>query len=127
MRRRSNTDRAKLIQKADALWRQVIRKEFENKCAVWGWQWRCAGYPNRLEAHHIIRRAAVSTRWHPLNGILLSPQMHEWAHAHHPEFIEWLGVAYPARYEFAISPHPPQKVYTHEITQTILQLKDMLT
>ena len=54
-------------------WRRAIRAKYNNRCAL-------CGEVYGLEAHHVIPRARMLTRWHHDNGILLCAECHKEAH-----------------------------------------------
>ena len=54
-------------------WRRAVRAKYNNKCAV-------CGSIDGLEAHHVIKRSRILTRWDHRNGILLCLACHREAH-----------------------------------------------
>ena len=56
-----------------AWWRRAVRAKCNNRCAI------CGGIDG-LEAHHVIPRARILTRWDHRNGILLCTECHREAH-----------------------------------------------
>jgi hypothetical protein len=72
----------------DGLWVEVIRLMYCHACA------RCSHLSHKVtkghDAHHVIQRADKRHRWHPLNGVFLCRDCHDWAHAHPVLFKKWL-------------------------------------
>lgn len=66
----------------DHKWSEVIRLLFSGKCA------KCRR--QGTAAHHIVYRRNRAFRWHPLNGVLLCLECHQWAHSEKEEFEAWL-------------------------------------
>ena len=58
------TKRKTLIEDCDRLWRQCVRAR-DRCCRV------CGRDSGKLDAHHIIKRRHMATRWDLLNGCLL--------------------------------------------------------
>ena len=54
-------------------WRKAVHEKWHHRCAL------CGTYGS-LQAHHIIRRALLLTRWDHRNGILLCEACHRAAH-----------------------------------------------
>jgi len=54
-------------------WRRAVRAKCNNRCAI------CGGIDG-LEAHHVIKRSRILTRWDHRNGILLCLACHREAH-----------------------------------------------
>ena len=85
--KKARTPAQKLTDKADALWRAKVkaRDQVCQKC----------GYDSTLEAHHIIKRWNLSTRWNVDNGILLCRDCHRRgphsAHNDEAGFAEWIN------------------------------------
>lgn len=86
----------------DTLWRQVVRKQWGNRCALAGTEGHVCEGP--LEAHHFIPRVCMVLRHDPANGVLLCKAGHATARhgaRQHPVCLV-LGpkrVAYLAEYE----------------------------
>jgi len=74
--------------KKDREWSVMIRKDYNNACAV-------CGKTERLNAHHILPRELKNTRWDRLNGIALCPGCHKFctksAHKNGFWFVKWLN------------------------------------
>jgi hypothetical protein len=94
MVRKPRSDRKKLEDEADALWRQAV---YERD----GWRCRRCGKTHSLHAHHIRSRRFRNTRWDVANGLLVCQGCHFWIH-HWLEpdatipFYEGLGIDYEA-------------------------------
>jgi hypothetical protein len=63
------------------LWRAVVRREWEGKCAFEGTYYRDEpgqGYycDGALECHHIVKRSRLHLKYAPSNGILLCQYHH---------------------------------------------------
>ena len=109
-KRRDNGRSSYWKKRADAAWREIIRRLFDGRCAVCG----VAGG----EAHHLISRAVCHTRHSPHNGILLCPLHHKWdrhcsAHGGPLGFAAWLLTYRPAQWAWvqankhaAVTPEP---------------------
>lgn len=84
------TDRKKLIEKCDAVWRWIVKERGQGRCQYNG----CSNHGE--EAHHIFSRRNMSTRFDPDNGILLCPECHRWAHANPETFnaVMWLDMGF---------------------------------
>jgi len=79
MAKKSKTNMKQL----DTLWSKIIRKNFDNKCAV------CGATP--CQAHHIFTRSYKSTRWDIDNGIALCYKHHFYlAHSKFEEFRDFV-------------------------------------
>lgn len=75
-------ERTKLEKKLDDLWSELIKKKFDNKCAV-------CGARGNLQAAHIFSRKHRATRWEPDNGVCLCRRHHlYWAHTEPFEFMQ---------------------------------------
>ena len=80
--------RSTLINKADGLWRDIIKAD--------GICERCGAKGVRLEAHHIMGRARFSLRWDLRNGISLCFRCHypDGMHSENvvkvKEFLKWI-------------------------------------
>ena len=79
--------------KADKLWQEIVRLQWQGKCAY-------CGDTKYLNAHHLIDRGISGTRHSPPNGILLCPSHHKFnrrcsAHRGPVVFAAWLQKTYP--------------------------------
>lgn len=72
---------------ADSLWRSVVRRRGDFKCA------RC-GTTYGLECHHLLGRGAAH-RHDPDNGMLLCWACHGWRDNYPKKFANWLVHRYP--------------------------------
>ena len=82
-----------LRRKADALWRQIIVRRWGGHCAI------CHKATSR-DAHHLITRGHLATRYSVRNGILLCPGCHVFsgalsAHMTPLAFSDWLEREHP--------------------------------
>lgn len=84
------TDRKKLIEKLDAVWRWIVKERGQGRCQYNG----CCNRGE--EAHHIFSRRNMSVRFDPDNGILLCRHCHRFAHDY-PEYFNavlWLDMGF---------------------------------
>jgi len=73
--KRATTSDPKFWRKrADALWGKLVH-ERDRVCQV------CGRATGKLDAHHILPRTFVATRWEPDNGVLVCWQHHAALHA----------------------------------------------
>ena len=70
-----------LMAEADTLWSLAIHTIYDGKCAY--------TKSEGIQAHHVFLRRHNATRWNLDNGVLLSREMHAWAHAYQKEFRWW--------------------------------------
>lgn len=85
--------------KARKEWRDNIIISFSYKCAIPGCE-----TAKKLNAHHIIPREFIETRYDSKNGIALCPTHHSFgkfsAHKNALWFSEFLRKEYPAHFEY---------------------------
>ena len=86
-KRKTKTDRQKIITKLDKRWSEIIRR--------YGVCEYCGTSSKQLHSHHIYSRANLNTRWDLTNGICLCVYHHIWstafsAHLTPSEFLDWL-------------------------------------
>ena len=83
--------------KKDQYWASMIKLDYDNKCAV-------CGKTERLNAHHILPREFLKTRWDRMNGIALCPGCHKFcmksAHKNGFWFVKWLNENEPEKTEY---------------------------
>jgi len=72
----------------DKDWREIILNKYNAKCVI-------CDDTKRPNAHHIIPKNFIKTRWDVKNGILLCPKHHKFgsfsAHKHPLWFLEFLS------------------------------------
>lgn len=61
-----------LKKEADQLWSKVVKAKARNVCML------CGGYGN--QAHHIVSRRFLSSRFNPFNGVCLCNECHKIVH-----------------------------------------------
>jgi hypothetical protein len=71
------------IKACDYLWSELVKISGGYKCAM------CE--QRATDPHHIITRTRQQFRHHPMNGVLLCREHHNWAHEHPQEFMTWLS------------------------------------
>jgi len=76
IRRRPKTARQKLIDEADAVWREKALRRDSYQCRRCGSTWAV------LAVHHVVTRAKHSVRWVLANGLTLCTGCHFWVHNH---------------------------------------------
>ena len=81
---KARTRKQRLRDECDAVWRRLVKREWEGACAV------CVA--TGADAHHLIGRGHHATRYELANGMLLCRACHGWAHGKPDEFGAWLGV-----------------------------------
>ena len=62
-----------LADKCDEQWSLLIRERSGYKCALEGFEKQCGGV---MQAHHLIGRTELATRWVPENGVCLCYSHH---------------------------------------------------
>jgi len=67
-KKRKTSDRKKLMNQCDELWRQIIKLQAKGKCQVCAYLGK--DVPGR-DSHHVVSRRHFATRWWPENGIHL--------------------------------------------------------
>ena len=87
--------------KKDNEWKEIVKKEFNNKCAY-------CGSDKIVHCHHLIPREIKEFRHEPLNGILLCPLHHKFSldmspHRNPFYFIVWYCVNFRGRYHQLLS------------------------
>lgn len=81
-KRRKKTERQKLIDENDNLFRDIIRKR-DKRC-------QRSGSLENLQVCHYFTRKDFTTRWDLDNGCLLKAGIHKfWAHIKTEEFRDW--------------------------------------
>ena len=78
--------RTLLEDRLDQYWRDFVR-ERDGRCR------RCMKKPRLLEAHHIVKRRAMPTRWDPINGLATCLPCHDWAEWNPDEARFWACAA----------------------------------
>lgn len=85
-KRRKKSERQKLVDKCDKLWKQIIWEQAKYHCEYCGCESK--------QAHHIYTRSKFNTRWTLANGINLCPLHHTLgnfsAHKTPRAFLRWL-------------------------------------
>jgi len=71
-----------LMKEADALWSQAIHRSYRGRCLYTGGK--------GIDPHHVFLRRNKATRWELMNGVLLSREMHAWAHRDQKAFRDWI-------------------------------------
>ena len=99
-KRKNNVNSGYWKKKCDAVWAEIIKTIDGHKCAV-------CGDPVRLNAHHLIDRSQLLTRYEIKNGIALCPLHHQFcrdmsAHKSPVRFSYWLFNEYPQRALFVV-------------------------
>ena len=100
-KKRKPTERQKLSDTCDKLWSEIVKKHWDNKCAI-------CGATDNLNSHHIITRSEKNLRWDVRNGICLcalhhtlsaklsahkTPQaFNDWLYSNYTEIVEHLIV-----------------------------------
>ena len=83
--------------KKDKEWRAAIVKEYKGQCVI-------CGDKKMPNAHHIIPKNFLETRWDEKNGILLCPKHHKFgkfsAHKNPLWFIPKLGQCELKKYQY---------------------------
>lgn len=83
LRRRSKSERSKLIKQCDDLVRQIVRLR-DRRCQK---TWSC----QNLQVAHYISRSNHHLRWNLDNVVLLSKGVHYyWAHVHYSRFRQFM-------------------------------------
>lgn len=90
--------------KADDLWRRIVTKRWNNKCAV------CQS-SDYVQAHHLIPRELKSHRHTIENGIALCARCHKYsfelsAHRGAAMFFRWLMINHPTIWEWILQQKP---------------------
>lgn len=81
------SERRKLIEKADKLFRDYIRLRDKMSCQRCG---QDAYHDRKIEVAHFYGRSNLTTRWAPDNVCLLCFKCHYlWAHREPMEFSQW--------------------------------------
>lgn len=82
---------------ADRQWSLAVRERDGNRCIV-------CGSTFRPQAHHIISRQVMPTRWLPGQGVCLCPTHHffgaQSAHRNPVWFLGWLAEHRPAQFRY---------------------------
>lgn len=99
-KRKDNVNSGYWKKKCDATWAEIIKTIDGHKCVM-------CGDPVRLNAHHLIDRSQLITRYELLNGISLCPLHHQFcrdisAHKSPVRFSYWLFNEYPRRARFVV-------------------------
>lgn len=87
-RGKSSSNHKKLRDKADDLWSEAVKVNYNKRCAY-------CGTSENLNSHHIFTRSRMGTRWNIDNGICLCANHHTFsqqfsAHGTPAKFNEWL-------------------------------------
>lgn len=89
--------------KCNRLWSEIIKLSYGGRCVLCGSQ-------QHLNAHHLISRQVLATRYHPLCGVLLCAGCHSFrlASAHKSPWIlyDWLRTNRPAQYQWFVANQP---------------------
>jgi len=112
-----------LKKKIDKLYSEIIRSK--------GYCERC-GKSGPLNAHHVIGRRNLATRWDLRNGICLCVGCHKFnknsAHEDPVHFIEWFKTYRPDDYKYLLKKKNEINLYTiyelEEIYEKLREVKD---
>lgn len=99
-KKRKPTERQKLSDTCDKLWSEIVKKHWDNKCAI-------CGATDNLNSHHIITRSEKNLRWDVRNGICLCTLHHTLsaklsAHKTPQAFWDWLEKNHKETWEYLI-------------------------
>ena len=115
--------RSTLINKADALWRTIVRAG--GKC-----EW-CGGSGGVLHAHHIMGRSRHSLRWDLRNGVCLCYSCHTPYGAHSPnaslveKYLYWIKAYRPEDWKYLKDKlkQPPETITLIKLIDIVEYLK----
>jgi hypothetical protein len=81
---KKKSDRKKLMDQADQLWRDCVKLRDGSKSVL-------SGKGGALNAHHIITRSNLATRWSLDNGLTFTSGEHAfWVHKNIAESTVWI-------------------------------------
>lgn len=126
MKKKSKSERPKLVKQCDDLWREIVKAKGICEICVTGDR---KNY-SVLQAHHIIGRKNLNTRWDLRNGISLCPSHHTLgtpcAEYDYKWFDQWLRQHRPEDSEYLDNPKlrfEPQKKSLLELDEIYANLK----
>lgn len=126
-KRKKKTDRQKVIDKLDAVMRQVIKVRDDYICQ------RCGSKASGQGCHwaHIYSRNSHKLRWDWLNSLVLCAGCHRFYHDNPLDGEWWFRVHFPARYDYLQkrrqepSKHIPQVVLEEWLEERKAKLKEL--
>jgi len=115
--------KSSLIKKLDILWSKQIRSRAPH-CQ----RHVSSGHCIKLDAHHVIHRSIMITRWDIENGVALGAWCHRWhddsAESNKKGFERWFKRLYPEKWKYIMAQKKKRfqfKDFHYEIVKKALE------